>query len=157
VHRAGTGISWKQRTAATMEKSPATAAAAPRTEVAAGRLQHHHAAVDPDYEFDAPRWFDLAREESPAEAAAAQLWFPAASFSLDRLMEEEGPSSPPRSSSGFWRRLNHRPDDEADNDSACLALPRWPGWVRVLWTPSASRSRVRNQVDRLLGLIVMSH
>ncbi|XP_062230212.1 protein TPX2-like [Phragmites australis] len=31
--------------------------------------------VDLDYEFDAPRWFDLAQEEAPVEAAAAQLWF----------------------------------------------------------------------------------
>lgn len=31
--------------------------------------------VDLEYEFDAPRWFDLAQEESPVEAAAAQLWF----------------------------------------------------------------------------------
>jgi hypothetical protein len=136
VHRARTGISLQcveTTAAAMMENPPVTAAATPpRTAEVAGRLQHHHAAADPDYEFDAPRWFDLAREESPAEAAAAQLWFPAASFSLDRLLEEEGPSSPPRSSSGFWRRLTHRPDDEADNDSACLALPRWPDWVRVL-------------------------
>jgi hypothetical protein len=137
VHRAGTGISLQYvetTAAATMENPPATAAATPpRTAEVAGRLQHHHAAADPDYEFDAPRWFDLAREESPAEAATAQLWFPAASFSFNRLLEEEGPSQPPpRSSSwtGFWRRLHHRPD-EADNDS-CLALPRWPDWVRLL-------------------------
>ncbi|XP_066167478.1 protein TPX2 isoform X2 [Oryza sativa Japonica Group] len=34
--------------------------------------------VDLEYEFDAPRWFDLAVEESPVEAAAAQLWFASA-------------------------------------------------------------------------------
>ncbi|KAL6606285.1 hypothetical protein ACP70R_041938 [Stipagrostis hirtigluma subsp. patula] len=34
--------------------------------------------VDLDYEFDAPRWFDLAQEEAPAEAAAAQQWFASA-------------------------------------------------------------------------------
>jgi hypothetical protein len=35
--------------------------------------------VDPDYEFDAPKWFDLAREEAPeAAAAAAQRWFASA-------------------------------------------------------------------------------
>ncbi|KAF0902361.1 hypothetical protein E2562_016207 [Oryza meyeriana var. granulata] len=34
--------------------------------------------VDLEYEFDAPRWFDLAQEESPVEAAAAQLWFASA-------------------------------------------------------------------------------
>uniref|UniRef100_A0A0E0A4H7 TPX2 central domain-containing protein n=1 Tax=Oryza glumipatula TaxID=40148 RepID=A0A0E0A4H7_9ORYZ len=34
--------------------------------------------VDLEYEFDAPRWFDLAEEESPVEAAAAQLWFASA-------------------------------------------------------------------------------
>ncbi|XP_062233700.1 protein TPX2-like [Phragmites australis] len=34
--------------------------------------------VDLDYEFDAPRWFDLAQEEAPVEAAAAQLWFASA-------------------------------------------------------------------------------
>ncbi|CAN6307639.1 unnamed protein product, partial [Urochloa humidicola] len=34
--------------------------------------------VDLDYEFDAPRWFDLAQEELPLEAAAAQGWFVAA-------------------------------------------------------------------------------
>lgn len=32
--------------------------------------------VDLDYEFDAPKWFDLAQEEEhPAEAAAAEMWF----------------------------------------------------------------------------------
>ncbi|XP_020197915.1 protein TPX2 [Aegilops tauschii subsp. strangulata] len=31
--------------------------------------------VDLDYEYDAPRWFDLAQDEAPAEAAAAELWF----------------------------------------------------------------------------------
>lgn len=31
--------------------------------------------VDLDYEYDAPRWFDLAQEEAPVEAAAAELWF----------------------------------------------------------------------------------
>ncbi|THU63212.1 hypothetical protein C4D60_Mb01t13350 [Musa balbisiana] len=31
--------------------------------------------VDLDYEFDAPRYFDLGREETPAEARAAELWF----------------------------------------------------------------------------------
>ncbi|XP_037423489.1 protein TPX2-like isoform X1 [Triticum dicoccoides] len=31
--------------------------------------------VDLDYEYDAPRWFDLAQAEAPAEAAAAELWF----------------------------------------------------------------------------------
>ncbi|KAK8454716.1 hypothetical protein SEVIR_4G019700v4 [Setaria viridis] len=34
--------------------------------------------VDLDYEFDAPRWFDLAQEEPPMEAAAAQGWFASA-------------------------------------------------------------------------------
>ncbi|KAL6861582.1 hypothetical protein ACP4OV_017282 [Aristida adscensionis] len=34
--------------------------------------------VDLDYEFDAPRWFDLAQEEAPVEAAAAQRWFASA-------------------------------------------------------------------------------
>ncbi|OEL38599.1 hypothetical protein BAE44_0000382 [Dichanthelium oligosanthes] len=34
--------------------------------------------VDLDYEFDAPRWFDLAQEEPPLEAAAAQGWFASA-------------------------------------------------------------------------------
>jgi hypothetical protein len=32
--------------------------------------------VDPDYEFDAPKWFDLAREEAPE--AAAERWFASA-------------------------------------------------------------------------------
>jgi hypothetical protein len=31
--------------------------------------------VDLDYEYDAPRWFDLAQEEAPLEAAAAEMWF----------------------------------------------------------------------------------
>ncbi|CAL9071370.1 unnamed protein product, partial [Musa textilis] len=31
--------------------------------------------VDLDYEFDAPRYFDLGRDETPAEARAAELWF----------------------------------------------------------------------------------
>ncbi|KAM0884988.1 hypothetical protein ACQ4PT_030628 [Festuca glaucescens] len=31
--------------------------------------------VDLDYEYDAPRWFDLAQEEAPVEAAAAEMWF----------------------------------------------------------------------------------
>ncbi|KAI4977577.1 hypothetical protein ZWY2020_059714 [Hordeum vulgare] len=31
--------------------------------------------VDLDYEYDAPRWFDLAEDEAPVEAAAAELWF----------------------------------------------------------------------------------
>jgi hypothetical protein len=34
--------------------------------------------VDLDYEFDAPRWFDLTQEEAPRDAAAAQEWFAAA-------------------------------------------------------------------------------
>ena len=34
--------------------------------------------VDLDYEFDAPRWFDLTQEEAPLDAAAAQEWFAAA-------------------------------------------------------------------------------
>jgi hypothetical protein len=34
--------------------------------------------VDLDYEFDAPRWFDLAQEEPQMEAAAAQGWFASA-------------------------------------------------------------------------------
>jgi len=34
--------------------------------------------VDLDYEFDAPRWFDLSQEEPPPEAAAAQAWFASA-------------------------------------------------------------------------------
>ncbi|AQL02346.1 Cell cycle regulated microtubule associated protein [Zea mays] len=34
--------------------------------------------VDLDYEFDAPRWFDLAQEEAPLDAAAAQEWFTSA-------------------------------------------------------------------------------
>jgi hypothetical protein len=34
--------------------------------------------VDLDYEYDAPRWFDLAQEEAPVEAAAAEMWFAAA-------------------------------------------------------------------------------
>ncbi|CAM0912565.1 unnamed protein product [Alopecurus aequalis] len=31
--------------------------------------------VDLDYEYDAPRWFDLAQEEAPVEATAAEMWF----------------------------------------------------------------------------------
>ncbi|KAL6008006.1 hypothetical protein ACLOJK_033511 [Asimina triloba] len=31
--------------------------------------------IDPDYEFDAARYFDFTRPESPAEAQAAELWF----------------------------------------------------------------------------------
>ncbi|PKA59999.1 hypothetical protein AXF42_Ash009683 [Apostasia shenzhenica] len=31
--------------------------------------------VDIDYEFDAPRYFELDREESPWEAQKAELWF----------------------------------------------------------------------------------
>ncbi|KAK1603958.1 hypothetical protein QYE76_027631 [Lolium multiflorum] len=31
--------------------------------------------VDLDYEYDAPTWFDLAQEEAPVEAAAAEMWF----------------------------------------------------------------------------------
>lgn len=31
--------------------------------------------IDLDYEFDAPRYFDFGREETPAEARAAELWF----------------------------------------------------------------------------------
>ncbi|KAF8662198.1 hypothetical protein HU200_056397 [Digitaria exilis] len=34
--------------------------------------------VDLDYEFDAPRWFDLAQEEPPLEAAVSQGWFASA-------------------------------------------------------------------------------
>ncbi|KAJ1257786.1 hypothetical protein BS78_10G022800 [Paspalum vaginatum] len=34
--------------------------------------------VDLDYEFDAPTWFDLARDEAPAASAAAQAWFASA-------------------------------------------------------------------------------
>ncbi|XP_010538773.1 PREDICTED: protein TPX2-like isoform X2 [Tarenaya hassleriana] len=31
--------------------------------------------VDLEYEFDAARWYDFSREESPAEARVAELWF----------------------------------------------------------------------------------
>ncbi|KAL5212145.1 hypothetical protein ABZP36_022992 [Zizania latifolia] len=34
--------------------------------------------VDLEYEFDAPRWFDLAQEESPVESSSAQRWFASA-------------------------------------------------------------------------------
>ena len=46
--------------------------------------------VDLDYEYDAPRWFDLAREEAPVEAAAAEMWFATA------------PSYPPSRTSAFF-------------------------------------------------------
>lgn len=55
------------------------AAAAPEEEAAGVMtLEVTWFQVDLDYEFDAPRWFDLAREEAPLEAAAAQQWFAAA-------------------------------------------------------------------------------
>lgn len=31
--------------------------------------------VDLEYEFDAARWFDFTREESPAESQSAEFWF----------------------------------------------------------------------------------
>ncbi|KAG1360650.1 hypothetical protein COCNU_09G001130 [Cocos nucifera] len=31
--------------------------------------------IDLDYEFDAARYFDFGRAETPAEARAAELWF----------------------------------------------------------------------------------
>ncbi|CAH8391983.1 unnamed protein product [Eruca vesicaria subsp. sativa] len=31
--------------------------------------------IDMEYEFDASRWFDFTREESPAESQAAEFWF----------------------------------------------------------------------------------
>lgn len=34
--------------------------------------------IDLDYEFDAVRYFDFSREESPAEALQAELWFESA-------------------------------------------------------------------------------
>ncbi|KAM1304213.1 hypothetical protein ACFX2F_021910 [Malus domestica] len=34
--------------------------------------------VDVDYEFDAARYFDFTREETPAEARRAELWFESA-------------------------------------------------------------------------------
>lgn len=30
---------------------------------------------DMEYEFDAARWFDFTREESPAESQSAEFWF----------------------------------------------------------------------------------
>ena len=53
---------------------------------------------DLDYEYDAPRWFDLAQDEAPAEAAAAELWFATApSYPPSRLrilQDNSSPSSP---------------------------------------------------------------
>ena len=34
--------------------------------------------IDLDYEFDAARYFDFTRDESPAEARQAELWFESA-------------------------------------------------------------------------------
>lgn len=34
--------------------------------------------IDLDYEFDAVRYFDFSRDESPAEARQAELWFESA-------------------------------------------------------------------------------
>lgn len=34
--------------------------------------------VDIDYEFDAARFFDFSREETPVEARRAELWFESA-------------------------------------------------------------------------------
>lgn len=34
--------------------------------------------IDLDYEFDAARYFDFSRDESPAEARQAELWFESA-------------------------------------------------------------------------------
>ena len=34
--------------------------------------------IDLDYEFDAARFFDFTREESPAEARETELWFESA-------------------------------------------------------------------------------
>lgn len=80
-------------------------------------FEHH--VVELDYEFDAPRWHDFTREETPMEAAAAQMWFQPfdSDDDLGRQLEEE--SLLP----------------EADSNAACLALApcriRWPAWMRV--------------------------
>ncbi|OMO80953.1 hypothetical protein COLO4_23829 [Corchorus olitorius] len=56
--------------------------------------------IDLDYEFDAARFFDFTREESPAEAREAELWFEAA------------PSCPP---SPFVAKLVLREDSLLEN------------------------------------------
>ncbi|RWW66148.1 hypothetical protein BHE74_00026502, partial [Ensete ventricosum] len=64
--------------------------------------------VDLDYEFDAPRYFDLGREETPAEARAAELWFDTAGSyppsRTYRLPDARNPRILIRSSflAGFW-------------------------------------------------------
>lgn len=64
--------------------------------------------VDLDYEFDAPRYFDLGREETPAEARAAELWFDTAGSyppsRTYRLPDVRNPRSLIRFSflGGFW-------------------------------------------------------
>ncbi|KAK8549719.1 hypothetical protein V6N13_073498 [Hibiscus sabdariffa] len=51
--------------------------------------------IDLDYEFDAARFFDFTREESPAEAGEAELWFesapsyPPSPFATKLVMREE--------------------------------------------------------------------
>ncbi|KAK7251189.1 hypothetical protein RIF29_34161 [Crotalaria pallida] len=67
-----------------------------------GEIQHVFVAheIDLDYEFDAPRFFDFTRPESPSQAHHSQLWF------LD------APSYPP---SPFVRRLVVREELSLDN------------------------------------------
>jgi hypothetical protein len=60
--------------------------------------------VDLDYEFDAPRWFDLARrEEPPLENAAAQHWFASAP---DYPPSRASPSPSPTASSLSTRHVS---------------------------------------------------
>ncbi|XVF51611.1 hypothetical protein PTKIN_Ptkin04bG0198100 [Pterospermum kingtungense] len=56
--------------------------------------------IDLDYEFDAPGFFDFTREESPAEAGEAELWF------------ESAPSYPP---SPFVTKLVLREESLLEN------------------------------------------
>ena len=75
--------------------------------------------VDLDYEYDAPRWFDLAREEAPVEAAAAEMWFATA------------PSYPPSRTSAFF------PSN----------TPLLPYFLNSVFTPWVGRFNSRRGLD----------
>ncbi|XP_019057240.1 PREDICTED: protein TPX2-like isoform X2 [Tarenaya hassleriana] len=51
--------------------------------------------IDLEYEFDAARWYDFSREESPVEARVAELWFqtaqsyPPSPFATKLLLRED--------------------------------------------------------------------
>ncbi|CAN7092039.1 unnamed protein product [Brassica rapa subsp. narinosa] len=84
--------------------------------------------IDLEYEFDAARWCDFTREESPSESRVAELWFetaesyPPSPFSIKLLMMREEVSdekTEPLSKSEDVR--DRESDIDISQDQHCLA------------------------------------